>query len=74
MARNRDQIRTLASERIEDLMRQCRLTQEELAEALHVHPSTISRHISDQTYPRVKQLRAYEAFFSAKLNKRISIP
>jgi IS30 family transposase len=74
MARIHDTIRSFASEKIERLLDDCRMTQEELAEALNVHPSTISRHISGQSYPRIKQLRAYEAFFSERLNKRIDIP
>jgi DNA-binding XRE family transcriptional regulator len=53
--------------RLRLLIKTCRMTQEEVAEAISVKPSTVYRHAAGLTKPRMKQVRAYEQFFSKTL-------
>jgi len=66
-------ITTLTSRQLTQLIRECRLTQEELAKAIDVNPSTVYRHVAGLVQPRTKQMRAYERFFAEKLNRPIHL-
>jgi DNA-binding XRE family transcriptional regulator len=60
---------TIAAQ-IERLRAECRLTVEDLAEALDVEPRSVYRHLSGKTIPRKKQTAAYEKLFSKHLGKQ----
>lgn len=55
------------------LQAECRLTVEELAEAVSIAPRSVYRHLSGEAMPRVRQKRSYEQFFSRKLKREIKI-
>jgi ribosome-binding protein aMBF1 (putative translation factor) len=63
---------TVASQ-IERLRQQCRMTVEELAEALDVVPRSVFRHLSGESIPRNRHLAAYERVFSERLKTKIVI-
>jgi DNA-binding transcriptional ArsR family regulator len=63
---------SLASQ-LNRLREECNITVEELAEALDVTPRSIYRHLDD-TPPRRKQIRAYEALFTKLLGRKIVMP
>jgi hypothetical protein len=62
-----------ARAQIERLMDHCQVTQEEIAKGTHLHPSSVSRHLSGEMIPSVKNLREYSAYFSKLLKKPIHI-
>lgn len=58
---------------IDDLRKECRLTVEELADALDVDPRSVYRHLSGKADPRSRHLAAYEKLFSQKLGNPIRL-
>jgi DNA-binding XRE family transcriptional regulator len=58
---------------IDDLRKKCRMTVEELADALDVTPRSVYRHLSGKADPRARQIAAYEKLFSQKLNKSVRL-
>jgi DNA-binding XRE family transcriptional regulator len=61
------------SSQIDDLRNECRMTVEDLADALDVTPRSIYRHLSGEADPRSRQIAAYEKLFSEKLAKPIRL-
>jgi DNA-binding transcriptional regulator YiaG len=57
---------------IKDLRGQTTMTQQELADAVHLHPVTVARHESGDSKPRSGNIKAYALVFSEKLNQEIS--
>lgn len=64
---------TSIASQIEDLRIECRLTVEDIAEALSVSPRSVYRHLSQGAIPRARQIAAYEKLFSEKLGKSIRL-
>jgi DNA-binding XRE family transcriptional regulator len=60
-------------QQLDDLRNECRLTVEDLAEALDVAPRSIYRHLSGEAIPRNRQVAAYEKLFSKQLGKSIRL-
>jgi DNA-binding transcriptional regulator YiaG len=58
---------------IENLRSECRLTVEQLAEALDISPRSIHRHLSGKAIPRKSHIAEYERVFSEKLKKSIRL-
>lgn len=58
---------------IDSLRKECRMTVEELADALDVTPRSVYRHLSGEADPRSRQIAAYEKLFSEKLNKSVRL-
>jgi hypothetical protein len=52
---------------------ECRLTVEDLAEALDIAPRSVYRHLSGEAIPRNRQIAAYENLFSKQLGKSIHL-
>jgi len=55
------------------LREECRWTIEDLAQAVNLHPVTVSRHHSGEITPRPRTLTAYERVFSKKLQRQVVI-
>jgi DNA-binding XRE family transcriptional regulator len=60
-------------QQLDDLRNECRLTVEDLAEALNVAPRSVYRHLSGKAIPRNRQIAAYEKLFSKQLGKSIHL-
>jgi DNA-binding XRE family transcriptional regulator len=58
---------------IDSLRKECRMTVEELADALDVTPRSVYRHLSGEADPRPRQIAAYEKLFSQKLGKPVHL-
>ncbi|HET6843207.1 MAG TPA: helix-turn-helix transcriptional regulator [Candidatus Angelobacter sp.] len=56
---------------IDDLRCECEMTVEALAEALHLTPRSVYRHLSGQADPRKTHLAAYAKVFSGKLQRQV---
>jgi hypothetical protein len=52
---------------------EARMTVEDVAEAVHIEPRSVYRHLSGEAAPRKRQLDAYEKVFSDKLKRRIRL-
>ncbi|MGA3028426.1 MAG: helix-turn-helix transcriptional regulator [Bryobacteraceae bacterium] len=63
---------TTASQ-IERLRQECRWTEEKLAEATELDPTTVSRHIRGQMQPSLRNLGRYEKTFSKELSRKVVI-
>jgi hypothetical protein len=66
-------IRSAPAIHIDALMKECDLTQEELAAEMNIEPSQVSRHISGKSIPGLKSLRKYDACFSRLMKKQIVV-
>lgn len=60
------------SEKLQELRKQKNLTQEELAEALYVSRTAISKWESGRGYPNIDSLKAISKFFSVSLDELLS--
>ena len=60
------------NEKLQELRRQKGLTQEELAEALYVSRTAISKWESGRGYPNVESLKAIAKFFSVTVDRLLS--
>jgi DNA-binding transcriptional ArsR family regulator len=60
-------------EQIRKLSDECRLTVEELAEAIEVSPRTVYRHLAGDAQPQPRHLAAYEKHFTARLRRPVQI-
>jgi DNA-binding XRE family transcriptional regulator len=58
---------------IKRLRDECRLTIEELAEAIDSDERTIRRHEADEVVPYARTIRAYEGVFSKRLERKVVI-
>jgi hypothetical protein len=58
---------------LEALRSECRMTVEDLAEALEVTPRSVYRYLSGQATPRDRQIAAYEQLFSHKLGRKVHL-
>src|SRR5271166_4713483 len=59
------------SQQIRQLMEDCRLTAEELAEAIDLDPRNVYRHLAGKSGLRNSTIGAYEKFFSEKLGRHV---
>ena len=60
------------NEKLQELRKQRGLTQEELAEALYVSRTAISKWESGRGYPNIDSLKAISKFFSVSLDELLS--
>ena len=60
------------NEKLQYLRKQKNLTQEELAEALYVSRTAISKWESGRGYPSIDSLKAISGFFSVSLDELLS--
>lgn len=60
------------NEKLQELRKQKNLTQEELAEALYVSRTAISKWESGRGYPNIDSLKAISKFFSVSLDELLS--
>lgn len=60
-------------EQIDQLREKCRWTEEELAEAVSLDVTTISRHIRGEMQPSLRNIRKYENAFSIELETNVVI-
>ena len=60
------------NEKLQELRKQKKLTQEELAEALYVSRTAISKWESGRGYPSIDSLKAISNFFSISLDELLS--
>lgn len=60
------------NEKLQDLRKQKGLTQEELAAALYVSRTAISKWESGRGYPNIESLKAISAFFSVTIDELLS--
>lgn len=60
------------NEKLQDLRKQKGLTQEELAEALYVSRTAISKWESGRGYPNIDSLKAISKYFSVSLDELLS--
>lgn len=60
------------NEKLQELRKQKSLTQEELAEALYVSRTAISKWESGRGYPNIESLKAISKFFSVSLDELLS--
>jgi hypothetical protein len=58
---------------LKKLSDECRMTVEEVAEAVAVEPRSVYRHLSGEAIPRKRQLAAYERVFTEKLKRPIRL-
>lgn len=58
---------------INGLREECRFSCEELAELVELDPTSVFRHISGKSVPRLKNIAAYERVFSKKLERKVVI-
>jgi hypothetical protein len=61
------------SEQLDLLRKECRITVEELADAISLSARSVYRHLSGDAAPRGRQIIAYEKLFSKKLERLIRI-
>lgn len=61
------------AEQLKALKSECRLTAEEMADALKVNLRTVQRQLAGKINPRDKQRRAYERLFSKLLKRKVII-
>ena len=59
-------------ERLQELRKQKGLTQEELAQALFVSRTAVSKWESGRGYPNIDSLKAISAFFSVTIDELLS--
>lgn len=59
-------------EKLQELRRSKNLTQEELAEALYVSRTAISKWESGRGYPSIDSLKAISKFFSVSIDELLS--
>lgn len=59
-------------EKLQELRKSCRLTQDELAELLYVSRTAISKWESGRGYPSIDSLKAISAYFSVSLDNLLS--
>jgi DNA-binding XRE family transcriptional regulator len=62
-----------AGESIKELREECRMTVEQLAEAVKMSARSVERHESGDSAIRLSNLREYESVFSKKLNRTIRL-
>ena len=60
------------NEKLQELRRQKKLTQEELAEILFVSRTAISKWESGRGYPNIESLKAIAEFFSVSVDEMLS--
>jgi transcriptional regulator with XRE-family HTH domain len=60
------------NEKLQELRKQKRLTQEELAESLYVSRTAISKWESGRGYPSIESLKAISEFFSVSVDELLS--
>ena len=60
------------NEKLQELRKQRKLTQEELAEALHVSRAAVSKWESGRGYPGIDSLKAIARFFSVSIDSLLS--
>jgi ribosome-binding protein aMBF1 (putative translation factor) len=60
-------------DQLEQLRQDCNWSIEELAEAVKLDPTNVSRHLSGTSIPRPKNLRRYNSVFSKQLKKQVHI-
>ena len=60
------------NEKLQELRKQYRLTQEELAESLYVSRTAISKWESGRGFPNIESLKAISKFFSVSLDELLS--
>jgi hypothetical protein len=61
------------NKQLEALRNECHMTVEDVAEAIKLAARSVYRHLSGDAIPRHRQIAAYEALFSEKLNKKIHL-
>ena len=61
------------ADQLERLRLESRVSIEELAEAVCIDPTNVSRHLSGKSIPRLKNLRAYDREFSKMLKRKVVI-
>ena len=61
------------NQQIKQLMKDCRLTAEKLAEAIHLDPRNVYRHLAGKTGLRDSTIDAYEKFFSERLGRHVRL-
>jgi DNA-binding XRE family transcriptional regulator len=52
---------------------ECRLTIEQLAEAVDIDPRSVHRHMSGDAEPRIRHIAAYERAFSKALGRKVIV-
>ena len=60
------------NEKLQELRKQNNLTQEELADALYVSRTAISKWESGRGYPNIDSLKAISKYFSVSLDELLS--
>ena len=60
-------------EQIKKLCNDCLVSVEELADAIHVSPRSVYRHLSDSDRPSKRHWAAYEKYFTAKLQRPVRL-
>jgi hypothetical protein len=60
-------------DQLEELRQDCNWSIEELAEAVKLDPTNVSRHLSGTSIPRPKNLRKYNSVFSKHLKRKVDI-
>jgi hypothetical protein len=61
------------AEQLKRLQADCRLTAQEMADALRIDLRSIFRHLGGKALPRRRHLAAYERLFSDKLGKSVTL-
>jgi predicted transcriptional regulator len=65
--------RSVTSKHLEELLHECQITAEELANLIGCNPSVVSRHINGHMNPRLKALREYDYAFTKLLKRNIVV-
>ena len=65
--------RRATARHIEELIDEARITQQELSDLIGCEASTVCRHVTDESNPRLKTLREYHAVFFKLLNRKIVV-
>ena len=60
------------NEKLQELRKQKNITQEELAEALFVSRTAVSKWESGRGYPNIESLKAISKFFSVTIDELLS--
>jgi hypothetical protein len=58
---------------LKELFEECRMTCEDVAEAIGIEPRSVYRHLSGEAVPRKRQLGGYEKLFSDKLKRQVRL-